>query len=134
MAAGFLAMLGGLILLVVPLVMGTNGWKRRRTWTRADGAITSVTERRTSNQSDPATTTVIRYRFADARGKSHGGTSTTFFRKPKRGSRISVRYDPDAPDTNEPAVDFVAMMVFVVGLPIPGACLVLWGFLGMVTA
>lgn len=132
MATGFFAMVAGLILVVVPLVMRTNAWRRRRTWKRADGAITSVRQRKDPNQE--SRTTVIRYRFADAGGTYHGGTDTTMFRKPRRGSRISVRYYPHAPESNEPAVNLPIMMVFIVGLPVLGAGLTAWGFLDMVGA
>lgn len=136
MGWGFLAMAVGLVLVVVPLGMGVNAWKRRRTWHRVDGTVISVRERKDPSSSGSgnanSTTTVVKYRFADPKGKYYTGTDTPVLRKPRRGGQLVVRYDPDAPDSNEPASDFPGMMVLAAVLPVVGAGLVVWGFVLMV--
>jgi hypothetical protein len=104
----------GLLFIVIPLVAAsvvtTRMVRRRRTWTRVTGTISSV---KTKRASDGTTTTTVRYRFSDATGEQRTGTETTL-RTPRKGKRVGVMYNPDDPDDNE--LSSVAFLVLILPL------------------
>lgn len=112
--SGFVGVPLGLLFIVIPLAAGsvvtTRMVRRRRTWTRVTGIVTSV---KTKRNNDGTTTTTVRYRFADATGAQRTGTETTL-RTPRKGKKVGVMYDPDNPDVNE--LSSVAFLVVVLPL------------------
>lgn len=104
----------GLLFIVIPAVaasvMTTQMVRRRRTWTRVTGTVSSVKTERSGNGD---VTTTVRYRFVDATGGQRSGTETTL-RTPRKGKQVGVMYNPDDPNDNE--LSSVAFLVLVLPL------------------
>jgi hypothetical protein len=114
--SGLVAVPVGLLFIVIPAVAASvvtaRMVRRRRSWTRVTGTVSSVKTKRSSNGT---VTTTVRYRFTDAHGGQRSGTENTL-RTPRKGKQVGVMYDPEDPDSNE--LSSVAFLV--VGLPLIG--------------
>lgn len=89
----------GLVALTAGIGIGLYQWNRRA-WSDAEGTVTSVTTR-TSTNNDGGTneTHVVTYRFFDGFSEiPRTATTETFIRNHEKGQSVPVRFDPDDPD------------------------------------
>lgn len=106
-------LLFGLPATVVPLLWLLHAWKRARTWTRVDATVVSVKD---GTAPDKTPQTVMKYRFIDTSGQTHIGLDHPTFRKPRRGSTIPVRYNPESPEFSETISGYLVLYVLVTAL------------------
>lgn len=132
---GYIALPLGLLIAALVFFSALSAVKRKFTWKRTEGTVTSVKKQKTPTQSaaTPATMTRINFLFTDEAGETRIGSCTPllFFRKPKRKDPIPVEYDPETPDFNQSALpgEF-AVGLGLISLPfMAGAALFTWGFL-----
>lgn len=136
---GYIALPLGLTIAALGLFSALSGVKRKFTWKRAEGTVTSVKKKKTSSPSvttsgkTTSTTTKVNFLFTDEAGETHTGTCSPLllFKKPKRKGAIPIEYDPETPAFNQSAMPGE----FAIGLglcTIPftaGAALFTWGLL-----
>lgn len=136
---GYIALPLGLIIAALGFFSALSGVKRKITWKRAEGTVTSVKKQKTLSPSattggnTASTTTRVNFLFTDEAGETHTGSCTPLlsFRKPKRKGPIPIEYDPETPAFNQSALPGE----FAVGLGLSslpfmvGAALFTWGFL-----
>jgi hypothetical protein len=124
----WLWLLFGLPATVVPLLWLLHAGKRARTWTRVDATVVSVKDR---TAPDKTPQTVVKYRFVDASGQTRTGIDNPTFRKPRRGSTIPVRYNPDSPEFNEAISGYLVLYVLVAAMGAFGIWALATGFTGL---
>lgn len=91
--------------------------RRRRTWVATEATVGKVRTRQASASGGDGGT-YVNYHYADAHGQQHMGVDEPWFRKPKRKSKLRIRYDPDEPARSEavtPLVGELAIVVVVAG-------------------
>lgn len=109
----------GIVFIAMAIATVAVFTRRHIKWTRAQGTITSVKEKKPGAQeNDP--NIIIKYRYTDTRGKTHGGSCTRIFRKPKKGSSLAIIYDPECPERSETAglsiVFAIALVLVALGI------------------
>jgi len=104
------SVLAGAVGLVVSLAWIAALLRRRLTWVRVRGTVTSVKDR---SGSDGKTETVVRYQYVDTEGTQHRGTDSAIFRRPRKGTEMDVRYDPYRPEISEPVSGDLGMSLLV---------------------
>lgn len=115
----------GLPATAVPILWLLHAWKRARTWTSVDATVVSVKER---TAPDKTPQTVVKYRFVDASGQTHIGIDHPTFRKPRRGSTIPVRYNPDSPEFSETISGYLGLYILVAAFGVFGVWALAEGF------
>ncbi|WP_110181215.1 DUF3592 domain-containing protein [Nocardioides solisilvae] len=77
--------------------------RQRRSWTTTEATVGKVWFRDNS-ASGGSHGHFFKYRYTDLSGQEHAGEGSPWFRKPKRQSKVVVRYDPDRPARSEVAM------------------------------
>lgn len=122
----YLSIAFGLLFAVVAFLGGVTMLKRSVTWKGADGTVTKVGKERIQGGGTSGGLTMwwVTYRFADESGQARTGTSIPAVRRPRRGSAVPIKYDPDTPKSNGIAYPEETLMLL--------AAAVLTAFLGTV--
>ncbi|WP_166997403.1 DUF3592 domain-containing protein [Paramicrobacterium fandaimingii] len=132
MGLGIALLCIGILIFAVSGAFLTHSLRKQSRWKKAKATITKTFVRKPS--SDPSThMNVGVYTFADDAGSTHSGEETDGFRMPKRGSVLTVMYDPASPSTSEPALSLrrpSSWLTFVL-IPVVGLALIAGGILVM---
>ncbi len=104
-------------------------WRRRRTWTFTEATVGKVRVREASASGTDGGI-FVNYHFTDGTGQKHMGVQDRMFGKPKRNSKLRVRYDPENPGMNEAVMPLWAEVAIGTGGIALGAALALFSLGG----
>lgn len=105
--------------------------RRRRTWVAVEATVGKVRTRQASASGGDGGT-YVNYHYTDASGQQHMGVDTPWFGKPKRKSKMQVRYDPASPGMSEAVMPLWGeLAVAAVGI-VSGVVLMLISFAGWI--
>lgn len=89
--------------------------RRRRTWVVTEATVGKVNTRQAS-ATGTGGGTFVNYHYTDARGQQHMGVDSPWFGKPKRKSKLRIRYEPDEPARSEVVTPLAGeLAIFVIG-------------------
>ena len=120
----------GVALLAICIKYLRMIWVRRRTWVLTDATVGKVRVRR-SSAADGDGGTVVNYHYTDQTGQQHMGVDEPTFRKPKRSSKLRVRYDPENPGMSEAVMPLWVELALATGGVASGTALLLFGLSGL---
>lgn len=97
---GWITVATGVLLIYFMLKFLMLGRRRRRTWVVVEATVGKVRTRQASASGGDGGT-YVNYHYTDMSGQPHMGVDTPWFGKPKRKSKMQVRYDPECPEMSE---------------------------------
>lgn len=103
--------------------------RRRRTWVPTEATVRNVRTRQPSASGGDGGT-YVNYHYTDTSGQQHIGVDSPWFRKPKRKSKLQVRYDPENPETSEAEMPLWGELAAVALGIVAGVALVLISLAG----
>jgi hypothetical protein len=104
-------------------------FRNRRTWVVTEATVGKVQTRQAS-ATGTGGGTFVNYHYTDAHGQQHMGVDSPWFGKPKRKSKLQIRYASDEPARSEVVTPLAGeLAIFVIGTAC-GVALVLMSLAG----
>ena len=97
---GWITAAAGVLLVAIMVKVLMLFRRRRRTWVLTEATVGKVRTRQPT-ASGGGGGTYANYHYTDSSGQQHMGVDSPWFRKPKRNSKMQVRYNPETPEMSE---------------------------------
>jgi hypothetical protein len=126
---GWVTLVGGVVLIAFMLKYLLLVFRDRRTWVVTEATVGKVNTRQAS-ATGTGGGTFVNYHYTDAHGQQHMGVDSPWFGKPKRKSKLRIRYDPDEPARSEVVTPLAGELAIFVVVTAWGVAMILMSLAG----